>query len=159
MLKPPPSRPSLSPGAINRFAIVASRYNSEFVEPMIARALEEIAAIEPGSVSEVVHAPGSFEIPFLAGKMIETGKPDAVICLGVIFEGESAHADLIASAVSDALCQLSVKTLTPVIHGVLLLKTKEQAQERCLGNEINRGTEAAYAAIEVLRAARSITTR
>jgi 6,7-dimethyl-8-ribityllumazine synthase len=114
---------------------------------------------DPQAKIEVVHAPGSFEIPFLAQLIIQRHKPDAVICLGVILRGATGHADLIAASVSDTLCQLSVTTGTPVIHGVLLLDNEEQAKERCLGDEYNRGTEAARAALEVLREARGITTR
>jgi 6,7-dimethyl-8-ribityllumazine synthase len=159
MLTPIPTRPRLSTAANNRIVIVASRYNWEFVEPMVNRAVEELSAIEPGTKVEVVHAPGSFEIPFLAASAIAKAKPDAVICLGVIFKGETAHADLIAASVSDALCRLSVDKLLPVIHGVLLLNDQEQARERCLGAEMNRGTEAARAAVEILRSSKTLSTR
>jgi 6,7-dimethyl-8-ribityllumazine synthase len=159
MLTPIPTRPRLSTAAKNRIMVVASRYNSEFVEPMAAKVLEELAAIEPATVVEVVHAPGSFEIPFLAATVIERSKPDAVICLGVIFKGKTGHADLIAASVSDALCRLSVDKLVPVIHGVLLLNDREQASVRCLGDGMNRGTEAARAAIEILRSSKTPSTR
>lgn len=157
MLTPLQTAPAPSSEAVNRIVVVASRYNAEFVEPMVAKALEEITCIEPNTKTEVVHAPGSFEIPHLAKRAIEHLKADAVICLGVIFQGETGHADLIAASVSDTLCRMSVETLTPVIHGVLLLDSKDQAQARCLGAEINRGTEAARAAIETLRSSRAIT--
>lgn len=157
MLTELPVRPHSSTAA-NRIAIVASRYNPEFVEPMLAKALAEITLIEPQSRTEVIHSPGSFEIPHLARRAIERIKPDAVICLGVIFRGETGHADLIAASVTEALCSMSVETLTPVIHEVLLLDTKEQAQARCLGAEMNRGTEAARAAIEALRTSKAITS-
>ena len=125
---------------------------------MLAKALEEIVLILPESKTLVVHAPGSFEIPYLAGQLIQKTKPDAVICLGVIFQGETVHANLIAASVGDALCRMSVEYATPIIHGVLLLQNEEQAQERCLGSESNRGIEAARAAIEVIRASAAITT-
>lgn len=157
MLTPLQTAPDPSSEAVNRIVVVASRYNAEFVEPMVSKALEEITRIEPNTKTEVVHAPGSFEIPHLAKRAIEHLKADAVICLGVIFQGETGHADLIAASVSDTLCRMSVETLTPVIHGVLLLDSKDQAQARCLGAEINRGTEAARAAIETLRSSRAIT--
>ena len=135
MLKPLTPSPRIGFKVANRIAIVASRYNEEFVEPMLAKALEEIALIEPESKTQVVHAPGSFEIPYPTG-----------------------HANLIAASVSDALCRMSVESGVPIIHGVLLLQNEEQAQERCLGLESNRGTEAARAAIEVIRASAAITT-
>jgi 6,7-dimethyl-8-ribityllumazine synthase len=126
---------------------------------MLAKALEEISAIEPNTKTEIVYAPGSFEIPFLTRQVIERRKPDAVICLGVIFQGASGHANLIANSVSDALCRISVDTLTPVIHSVLLLANEEQAKERCLGDTMNRGIEGARAAIEVLRSAKALIQR
>lgn len=158
MLTPLPTAPRPCTGAANRIIVVASRYNAEFVEPMVAKAVEEIALIEPNTRVEVVHAPGSFEIPHLARQAIQRLKADAVICLGVIFQGETGHAGLIAASVSDALCRMSVETLTPVIHGVLLLDNREQAQTRCLEGTINRGTEAARAAIETLRSSRGMTS-
>jgi 6,7-dimethyl-8-ribityllumazine synthase len=159
MLTPIPTRPRLSTAATNRIMVVASRYNGEFVEPMVSKAVEELTAVEPGTRTDVIHAPGSFEIPFLAAKSIERSRPDAVICLGVILRGETGHADLIAASVSDALCRLSVEKLVPVIHGVLLLNDREQARQRCLGEEMNRGTEAARAAVEILRASKTLTPR
>lgn len=159
MLTPIPTRPRLSTAANNRIVVVASRYNWEFVEPMVKKAVEELAVVEPGTKVDIVHAPGSFEIPFLAANAVSKVKPDAVICLGVIFKGETGHADLIAASVSDALCRLSVEKLIPVIHGVLLLNDQQQARERCLGDEINRGTEAARATVEILRSSRALSTR
>ena len=159
MLTPISTKPRLSTTANNRIAIVASRYNWEFVEPMISRAVEELSLIEPGTKVDIAHAPGSFEIPFLTAKILQNIKPDAVICLGVIFKGETGHADLIASSVSDALCQLSVEKVVPVIHGVLLLNDPDQAKDRCLGTEMNRGIECARAAIEIIRSAKALPTR
>jgi 6,7-dimethyl-8-ribityllumazine synthase len=158
MLTPLPARPRLATTATNRIAIVASRYNKEFVDPMVEKALSEISTIEALSKTEVFYAPGSFEIPYLTRQVIEKNRADAVICLGVIFRGETGHADLIAASVSNSLCNMSVETGTAIIHGVLLLDNESQARERCLGTEFNRGTEAARAAIEVLRASTAITT-
>lgn len=159
MLKHLPTRPRLSTQGVSLIAIVASSYNEELVEPMIEKAVQEIQLIETSAKTEVFHSPGSFEIPFLTSQVIQRRKPDAVICLGVILRGETAHADLIASAVSNNLCRISVETHTPVIHEVLLLNNEEQAQERCLGEEANRGIEAARTAIEIIREARSILPR
>lgn len=159
MLKSLPTRPRATALAASRVAIIASNYNEEFVAPMLAKTQQEILAIEPMAQIEITHAPGSFEIPFLTCQIIKRSKPDVVICLGVIFQGQTGHADLIAASVTDSLCRLSVKFNIPVIHAVLLLSNKEQAQERCIGDEFNRGAEAARAAIAVLREARTIIGR
>ncbi len=152
-------RPCLAAQEVSRIAIVASRYNEKFVEVRVAHAVEEMNAIDPRIQTEIFHVPGAFEIPFLTRQIIERRKPDAVICLGVLLRGETAHADLIAASVSDTLCRLSVEISTPIIHAVLLLNNEEQADERCLGKELNRGIEAARAAIEVLRDSRNIMTQ
>ena len=158
MLKPLPARPRTI-HRTSRVVIIASNYNEEFVSPMLAKAQQEIVAIEPMTKIEVLNAPGSFEIPHLAAQAIKRMKPDAVICLGVIFRGETGHADLIAASVSNTLCQLSVDSGIPVIHAVLLLNNKEQADARCLGDEFNRGTEAARAAMAALQEFRNIVSR
>jgi 6,7-dimethyl-8-ribityllumazine synthase len=158
MLQPLPERPDRS-DASHRIVVVASRYNDEFVSPMTQAFLAELAALEPGSSAEVIHAPGSFEIPHLAACAVENLRPDAVVCLGVILQGETGHADLVASSVSDSLCRLSVEKLVPVIHGVLLLGDQEQATTRCLGDGMNRGAECARAVIDILRSSRNITSR
>ncbi len=159
MLKHLPTRPRLATQGTIVISIVASSYNEELVEPMVERTLREIQLIDPSTKIEVVHTPGSFEIPFLAAQVIRRRKPDAVICLGVILRGETSHADFVAASVSDTLCRLSVETNTPVIHGVLLLDDESQAQERCLGEEFNRGTEAVRTAIEIIRESRGIVSR
>lgn len=159
MLTPLKERPEADPAACHRIVVVTSRYNGEYTGPMTQAFLEEVSAVEPASSVEVIHAPGSFEIPHLAALAVERLRPDAVVCLGVIFQGETGHADLIAGSVSDSLSRLSVEKLLPVIHGVLLLKDRQQAEVRCLGGRNNRGTECARAVVETLRASKGITAR
>jgi 6,7-dimethyl-8-ribityllumazine synthase len=74
---------------------------------------------------------------------------DAIVAFGVIIQGATAHAELIGRTVTEALMQISLETRVPVIHEVLLVQNEEQARERCLGDEINRGTEAARVAIRM----------
>jgi len=132
--------------------VVASRYNPEFVDGLIAAAREELAAIAPGSTVEVHRVPGSFEIPFGVQTVGESGKADAILAFGLLWEGETSHADLIATAVTNALLDLSLRLKLPVLHEVIVAQTDEQARERCLGSTINRGTEAARAAVRMLQA-------
>lgn len=157
MLKPLPDRPDQPHRESGRIVVVASRYNPRLVEQMTERCIAEIRELAPKIETEILHAPGSFEIPFVARLAIEHRTPDAVICLGVILQGETGHADLIAASVSDTLCRMSTETLTPVVHGVLLLANEDQARERCLGSTMNRGTEAARAALDAILTARSFT--
>jgi 6,7-dimethyl-8-ribityllumazine synthase len=82
--------------------------------------------------------------------LIQHRQVDAVLAFGVIFDGETMHAELIAGAVTTALMNLSLQHKTPVLHEVLVVKNDQQATERCLLPKINRGVEAARAAIRIL---------
>ncbi len=132
--------------------MVASIYNAEFVDGLIAGAREELAAIAPGSSVEVHRVPGSFEIPLGVQAVAEQGKTEAILAFGLLWEGETSHADLIATAVTNALLDISLRLKLPVLHEVIVAQTEEQARERCLGTKINRGTEAARAAVRMLQA-------
>jgi 6,7-dimethyl-8-ribityllumazine synthase len=93
--------------------------------------------------------PGAFEIPIVVREVALKKSADAIVALGVILEGETAHAQHLAASVTNALQQIALEYGVPVIHAVLSLKTEEQARERCLEDRINRGTEAARAAFEI----------
>jgi len=138
------------------FSIVASQYNLEFVDGLVTFALEELKAIVPNPEISVVRVPGSFEIPIAVQTVAIQQKPDALLAFGLIFEGETFHASLIATTVTQALLGISLRTSIPVLHEVLVVKNEEQARARCLLPEINRGTEAARAAIRILQALRQV---
>lgn len=134
-----------------RFAVVASRYNKEYVDGLAEGALTELGVLAPGAHIDVLRVPGSFEIPLAVQQVAATGKVDAIFAFGVIWEGKTRHADLIATAVTNSLLNLSLKFNLPVMHEVLVLKDEEQAKERCMaGGELNRGVEAARAAVRML---------
>ena len=132
-------------------AIVASQYNSEFVEGLSSHAQRELALLLPDGAIQQFLAPGAFEIPLLVQEVAERGSFSAIIALGVIIQGETQHARLIAEAVTHALLDLSLRHRVPVIHEVLLLDNEEQARVRCLEETINRGTEAARAAVRAIQ--------
>lgn len=106
----------------------------------------------------VVRVPGAFEIPVVAARLARSHSPPlaAIVCLGVILRGETTHAQFIGESVSQALAQLQVQTQIPIIHEVLLLETKEQAEVRCLSRDHNRGAEAAQTALEMKRVMQSL---
>ena len=133
------------------FAIVASRYHNAYVEALIDSAMTELNEVEPGADVHLVRVPGSFEIPLAVKLVALEKKVDAILALGVVLRGETAHADLIARSVTTALMNLALELRIPVIHEVLLLDNEEQAKARCLGNKLNRGTEAARAAVSIAR--------
>ena len=136
-------------GSKQRFAIVASRFNAEYVQGLVDHASEELRAISPGAEIALHHVPGAFEIPVVARELALQKKADAIIAMGVIIRGKTAHAEHLARSVTDALQQLAIEHGVPIIHAVLSVDDEEQARERCLGARINRGTEAARTAVEI----------
>ncbi|MDF1826391.1 MAG: 6,7-dimethyl-8-ribityllumazine synthase [Verrucomicrobiales bacterium] len=134
-----------------RVSIVASRYNSEYTDALVSSASETIAQLAPDLEVDVTRVPGAFEIPVVVEAVAcDEEQPLAIIALGVIIRGSTAHADLIAQSITKTLQETSVSHLIPVIHEVLLVDTAEQAQARALGDELNRGREAAEAAIAMI---------
>jgi 6,7-dimethyl-8-ribityllumazine synthase len=152
-------RPRAAGTAGLSFAIVASRYNNSFVQPMVDFAIKEIGELEPGARVSTFRVPGSFEIPLAVKLVGDQRKFDAILALGVVLRGETAHAELIGRSVTTALMNLALELGVPVIHEVLLLDNAEQAAARCLGTKFNRGTEAARAAVTMTRAVRKLSRR
>lgn len=145
-----PDRPAPLAEA-RRIAVVASRYNPEFVDGLIAGAREELAVIAPNASFEIFRVPGSFEIPLGVQAVADSGKADAILAFGLLWQGETSHADLIATAVTRALLDISLRLKLPVLHEVIVAQTEEQARERCLGTRLHRGIEAARAAVRMLQ--------
>jgi 6,7-dimethyl-8-ribityllumazine synthase len=131
------------------FAIVASRYNAEYVDAMLRSARE--ALLTAGAHVRIVRVPGAFEIPAVAAKLAAKPRYAGIICLGVIFQGETSHAQQISDGVTHALAQIQVLNKTPVIHGVFHFEKVKQAKVRCLGAKHNRGTAAAQTALEMAK--------
>ncbi len=141
------------------YAIVASQYNLKYTQGLADSAFQELKMLEPAAGLQAFWAPGAFEIPLLVKLLAAQSKYDAILTFGVLFEGETAHASLVAQSVTQALQQIAIDHEVPVLDGVLLLTSKEQADARCLGAEINRGIEVARAATLTVRAVREIRGR
>ena len=152
-----PPKPRIPTGGRHKLTIVASQFNQEYTNGMVESAIDELASVVPSARVDLIRVPGAFEIPLATKLVLENEEPTAVICLGLILEGETAHAELVANSVTDQLLQLSVLYSTPVIHEVLLVETHEQAHARCLGVEINRGVDAARAAASMMEVCKELT--
>lgn len=143
MLKP--IRRQKTPPSNKTFVVVAARYNAKYVDAMLHAVRAELLAA--GAHLRIVRVPGAFEIPAAAAKLAHTGRYAAIICLGVIFQGETSHAQHIGWGVTHALAQIQVQYRMPVIHGVFVFEKVKHARVRCLGAKHNRGTEAAHTAL------------
>lgn len=105
-----------------------------------------------GATVAVVRVPGAFEIPAVAARLASSRSGyNAILCFGVIFQGQTSHAQHIGWGVTHALAHIQVTHQLPVIHGVFVFDKQEHARVRCLGRTHNRGTEAAQTALEMAR--------
>ncbi len=143
-----------SSGRSHKIVVVAATYNEKYTSALLENCLEELQQNAPGAEVEVLRVPGAFEVPVMVKRAIvrptSSARPSVVIGLGVILRGSTAHADLIGEAITHELLSIACDSLTPVIHEVLLLNDEQQAEARCIGAELNRGREAARAAISML---------
>jgi len=140
-----------------RFAIVVSRFNSFITDRLLASALDALERAGAGSKDvDVVHVPGSFELPLAAKKLAATGKYDALIAIGCILRGETAHYDYVCSETARGLQLAQMESGLPIIFCVLTCDTLEQAIDRAGLKGGNKGFEAALAAIEMAQLSRKL---
>jgi len=145
-----PPKPRLPTGSRLHISIVAAKFNQEFTNALVENAVAELTALTDNPKVDVVRVPGAFEIPVIAKAVLEEDKPECIIALGCIIRGSTAHADLVAGAVTTNLSQLALEYTKPVIHEVLLVEDEKQAYARCIGETLNRGREAARSALDTL---------
>lgn len=134
-----------------KFAIVAARFNEFITSKLIGGA--EDALLRHGAVAEditVIWVPGAFEIPLIAQKAAQSGKYDAVICVGAVIRGSTSHYDYVCSEVSKGIASVGLLTGIPVMFGVLTTDSIEQAVERAGTKAGNKGFDAAVGAIEMV---------
>jgi 6,7-dimethyl-8-ribityllumazine synthase len=155
MSKLAPRRPRSLKGK-RRFAIVASLFNGQYVDGLVAHASRELQALSPGAGIALHRVSGAFEIPIVVREIAAGKKADAILALGVILQGKTSHAQNLARSVTDALQRIALEHGVPIINAVLSMETEAQARERCLGAKINRGVEAARAAVQIAKVMRGL---
>jgi 6,7-dimethyl-8-ribityllumazine synthase len=132
------------------FGIVASRFNDFIVKALLDGALDAIRRHGgDADAVDIAWVPGSYEIPLAARQMALSGRYDAVICLGAVIRGATAHFDYVAGGAASGISSVALETGLPVIFGVITTETIEQAIERAGTKMGNKGFEAAASAIEM----------
>jgi 6,7-dimethyl-8-ribityllumazine synthase len=135
-----------------RVGIIVSRFNADITEALLVGALSALK--EHGSSDRdltVVHVPGAFEIGTIAAKMANSGRFDAIVCLGCVIRGDTAHFDYVCQGAMGAIGTIAQRGDVGVGNGVLTVDSVEQARERIGGAHGHKGEEAALTAVEVAR--------
>ena len=140
-----------------RFGLVASRFNEMIVRRLVSGAMD---ALQRHGASEedidLAWVPGAFELPLIAQRMAQSGRYDAVICLGAVIRGATPHFEYVAAEASKGIAKVGLDAGLPVIYGVLTADTIEQAIERAGTKAGNRGVDAAVSAIEMVNLMKSL---
>ena len=143
-----------------RIGIVAARFNEFITSKLLGGALDGLRRHEVEEEKiDVAWVPGAFEIPLIAQSIAESGKYDAVICLGAVIRGATSHYDYVCAEVSKGIAQVSLKTGIPVMFGVLTTDNIEQAVERAGSKAGNKGFDCAVGAIEMINLQRKIVQK
>ena len=140
-----------------KIGIVAARFNEFIVSKLIAGARDALLRhdVKEDDI-DLAWVPGAFEIPLIAKKMAESGKYDAVICLGAVIRGATSHYDYVCNEVSKGIASVSLSSGVPVLFGVVTTENIEQAIERAGTKAGNKGYDSAMAAIEMVNLVRQV---
>jgi 6,7-dimethyl-8-ribityllumazine synthase len=143
--------PIAEPSPTDRFAIVVARWNESITRKLLDGALSTLRdrGVADAAI-DVAWVPGAWELPLVAQELAESGRYQALICLGAVIRGETTHDQHINRAVSTAISELALATGIPVLFGLLTCETMEQAIHRAGGNVGNKGSECAAAALEMI---------
>lgn len=138
-------------------AIVASRFNEIIVNKLLGGAVDGLVrhGVSDDNIT-VAWVPGAFEIPLAAQKFAESGKYDAVICVGAVIRGQTSHYDYVCNEVSKGIAQVSLGSKVPVLFGIVTTENIEQAIARAGSKAGNKGYDCALSAIEMVNLLRQI---
>jgi 6,7-dimethyl-8-ribityllumazine synthase len=140
-----------------RFAVLASRFNEFVVEALVKGAVEALR--RHGATDkqvEIVRVPGAYDMPLVARKLAQSRRYDAIVAVGAVVRGQTAHFDYVAGECASGLARVAAETGIPVAFGVLTTETAEQAMDRAGGKAGNKGAEAAASAIEMVSLLRRV---
>lgn len=134
-----------------KVGIVASRFNEFIVSKLVEGALDGLLRhdVKEDDIT-LVWVPGAFELPLVAKKMVETGKYDAVICLGAVIRGATSHYDIVCNETAKGIAQTSLASGIPVMFGVITTENIEQAIERAGSKAGNKGYDCAIGVLEMV---------
>ena len=140
-----------------RFALVSSRWNDFLTARLVEGALDALERLgaDEGTV-EHFRVPGSFEIPLAALKAAQSGRFDAIVCLGTVIRGQTPHFEYVAGEVTKGIAHAALQTGTPVLYGIVTADTLEQAIDRAGVKAGNKGFEAAMSAVEMVNLYKSM---
>lgn len=140
-----------------RIGIVVARFNEFITSKLLGGAVDTLKRhdVDENNI-DTAWVPGAFEIPLIAKKMADSGKYDAVICLGAIIRGSTSHYDLVCNETAKGIAQVSMNSNIPVMFGVITTENIEQAIERAGSKAGNKGSECAEGAIEMINLIREI---
>ncbi|HST50581.1 MAG TPA: 6,7-dimethyl-8-ribityllumazine synthase [Pyrinomonadaceae bacterium] len=134
-----------------RFAVVSSRWNDFLTARLVEGALDALERLGADEAAvEHFRVPGSFEIPLLALRLAQSGRFDAVVCLGTVIRGETPHFEYVAGEVTKGIAHAALSTGVPVLYGIVTADTLEQAIDRAGVKAGNKGFEAAMSAVELV---------
>jgi len=140
-----------------KFGIVISRFNEIITGRLLDGAKDSLLRHGASEMDiDVAWTPGSLEIPLIVKKLVDTGKYNAIICLGAVIRGGTPHFEYVASEVNRGIARLSLETGIPIIQGIITADNLEQAIERAGAKEGNRGFAAATSAIEMANLIKNI---
>ena len=139
-----------------KIGIVAGRFNEFITSKLVGGALDVLRNDVSEENIDIAWVPGAFEIPLITKKLANTGKYDAIIALGAVIKGSTPHFDYVCAEVSKGVAQISLQTDLPVIFGVLTTNNIEEAIERAGTKAGNKGSDAAFSAIEMINLIKEI---
>jgi len=140
-----------------RFAILASRFNGFVVDGLVRGAVDALRRHGASDKQiDIVRVPGAFDMPLVARRLAASRRYDAVVALGAVIRGQTAHFDYVAGECAGGLARVAAETGVPVAFGVLTTETVEQALDRAGGKAGNKGADAAISALELVNLLRGL---